>query len=315
MRKNYLILIILSLFFDFSIAKTLLINRVINDNLQCPTQITFNDNKLYILEGMDNQVKVFSLDGKLLNSFGSRGQGPGQFQNAVNFQIFKDKIYVLDYNPATIHVFDKHSLRFLKKYRVPLPNPSEGFRIDKSTGYFYFLKQIFKGGDQIFKMEFKNGQFNKILSFHKAQELKNNSLKESRKNGCTIDVLKNKLYFAYTYNKNELLEYSGEGKLIGGDIFPFKNGSLKTKKLNDGSIIFKGGKVKRIKCFKNNVYILCKSGKGENNFVIFEYTKKGIKEKYILKGDFNDFEIVDNKIYTVSIKNGAIAMYFIKEKF
>ena len=49
-----------------------------------------SDNTVYVIEGGNHRVSVFTCEGEFLKSFGSRGDGPGQFTNP--FRITLDKM-------------------------------------------------------------------------------------------------------------------------------------------------------------------------------------------------------------------------------
>ncbi len=61
---------------------------------------------LYVLDNQEQRVMVFSADGKLIRSFGRKGQGPGEFQNASGMRIFKDTLWVSDDRNNRLTGFD-----------------------------------------------------------------------------------------------------------------------------------------------------------------------------------------------------------------
>lgn len=52
------------------------------------------NNNLYILDSYEGTITVFDENGKFVNKFGRRGQGPNEFLDANSMVIRKDKIYV-----------------------------------------------------------------------------------------------------------------------------------------------------------------------------------------------------------------------------
>ena len=58
--------------------------------------INKNDN-IYVLDNMAVQVRIFEKNGKLIRTFGSKGQGPGEMQNPLYMQITsKEEVMVYD---------------------------------------------------------------------------------------------------------------------------------------------------------------------------------------------------------------------------
>ena len=53
---------------------------------------------VYVLDRMASKIYKFSPDGKLLLSFGSKGQGPGEFLRAKGIRIGFDEKSIVDHN-------------------------------------------------------------------------------------------------------------------------------------------------------------------------------------------------------------------------
>ncbi|MCP4725676.1 MAG: 6-bladed beta-propeller, partial [bacterium] len=69
---------------------------------------------IYILDSGNFLVKKFNSNGEFMFSFGSKGQGPGEFQAPFGMNIdIEDNIYIADYTNQVIHVFDS-SGRFIR---------------------------------------------------------------------------------------------------------------------------------------------------------------------------------------------------------
>jgi outer membrane protein assembly factor BamB len=67
---------------------------------------------VYVLEGKQNKFYVFNPEGKLLLSFGKKGEGPGEIRFAFIFFIVGDQVIVPDM--GRLHYFDKKSGTFIK---------------------------------------------------------------------------------------------------------------------------------------------------------------------------------------------------------
>ena len=72
-----------------------------------PSDVTVGaKERIYVLDGVNNRVKVFNAGGKYLSSFGSRGTGEGGFNHPLGIDSAKDgSIYVADSGNRLIQVF------------------------------------------------------------------------------------------------------------------------------------------------------------------------------------------------------------------
>lgn len=99
-----------------------------NNYLANPQDVIFHDNKYFVADGMDSNIKVFSESGEFIKQIGRRGQGPGEF-GPVNFLAI-DKInnllYCNDAGNGRISVFTT-SGEYQKSIRVLNLNRSIDF--------------------------------------------------------------------------------------------------------------------------------------------------------------------------------------------
>ena len=67
-----------------------------------------SDNIVYVTEENSHRISLFTLEGEFLTSFGSKGDGPGQFNRPYSITMDKQgMIYVVDRDNARIQVFAK----------------------------------------------------------------------------------------------------------------------------------------------------------------------------------------------------------------
>lgn len=105
------------LVFILFVSNILYASKVIElPNLNKPNLIAIDNNQTFIVDG--SNIFIFSLnDFKLINKFGKRGEGPGEFLNKyVNLQILPDGILISDKNK--ILLFSKNG-NFRKEIRIP----------------------------------------------------------------------------------------------------------------------------------------------------------------------------------------------------
>jgi len=60
---------------------------------------------IYFCDQDENRILVFDLDGRYIKSFGRRGQGPGEFNNPLNIDIFNNELVITDNFNARIQTW------------------------------------------------------------------------------------------------------------------------------------------------------------------------------------------------------------------
>lgn len=82
------------------------VDNFAGNSVRRPSSIFYKDNKFYVFDIQDHQVKVIDTAGKLLLSFGGRGIEPGKFKDPVGLNVDKEgNIYVPDSNNFRVQVF------------------------------------------------------------------------------------------------------------------------------------------------------------------------------------------------------------------
>ncbi len=64
------------------------------------------EGRIYVLDSGNHRVQIFGADGRLLNTFGAEGQGPGEFTRPGGLVIAGDRILVSDRENARISEFN-----------------------------------------------------------------------------------------------------------------------------------------------------------------------------------------------------------------
>jgi DNA-binding beta-propeller fold protein YncE len=78
------------------------------------------DHRIYVLDGVNNQVKVFDEKGAFLFSFGSRGAAKGQFESPVGLTIdSQGRVFVADTGNRRVQVFSAEG-KVLAEFPVTL---------------------------------------------------------------------------------------------------------------------------------------------------------------------------------------------------
>jgi hypothetical protein len=83
------------------------------------------DGRIYAMEAMVPEIRVFSPDGVLLHRIGRRGSGPGEFEGPPRFGVVGDTVWAFSFGDDRITLFDAEgttlSARRAESIRVPLP--------------------------------------------------------------------------------------------------------------------------------------------------------------------------------------------------
>ena len=116
----------------------------VTHNFSEPSDVSVSkDGLIYVVDGVNNKIKVFKPNGKFLFSFGSKGSGRGGFRFPLGIDIDNSgKVYVADSGNSKVQVFSKHG-SFIKEFRIPSKNgtPSEptDVAVDESRNRCYVV--------------------------------------------------------------------------------------------------------------------------------------------------------------------------------
>jgi DNA-binding beta-propeller fold protein YncE len=99
------------------------------------------DDSIYVVDQGRTRIVKFSPDGRVLTTWGSSGNGDGQFGDHTSVAVdpTSNKVYVADPRNSRIEIFDSHG-NFLTKWSVPewaQPYGFEDLAIDSQRGRLY----------------------------------------------------------------------------------------------------------------------------------------------------------------------------------
>jgi hypothetical protein len=66
-----------------------------------------SDEQLYVLEGMDKQIRVYDKSGRRVRVIGRDGEGPGEFRSPIDFGVFGDSVWVNDARLNRVTIFNR----------------------------------------------------------------------------------------------------------------------------------------------------------------------------------------------------------------
>ncbi len=95
----------------------------IKGGLDEPSDVAVSkDGKVYVVDGVNNRIKVFDAKGKELSSFGEAGVGDGRFNQPLGIDVDDSgKIYIADSGNHRVQIFDPKAA-FLAKIDLPAKN-------------------------------------------------------------------------------------------------------------------------------------------------------------------------------------------------
>lgn len=83
------------------------------------SKLIMNDNRIYIFDRTTMAVSIFDMDGSFVSKIDGKGRGPGEYTALIDFDVFYDEIFLLDYTGRKIIVYDKEC-RFLRNIPIPV---------------------------------------------------------------------------------------------------------------------------------------------------------------------------------------------------
>jgi len=90
----------------------------IGDTLGAVNMLRVEQNKLYVVDPTDRNLKAYSVDGVFIGNVSKgRGNAPGEIQAPVDFALDTKYVYVLDPNARRVSIFDKDG-EYLSRYQI-----------------------------------------------------------------------------------------------------------------------------------------------------------------------------------------------------
>jgi len=64
------------------------------------------------------QIHQYSPEGTYVRSFGEKGHGPGEFDHISRSTVYKNRLYVFEYGPQKVHVFNTDTGDFVESFAI-----------------------------------------------------------------------------------------------------------------------------------------------------------------------------------------------------
>jgi DNA-binding beta-propeller fold protein YncE len=89
-------------------------------NLNAPSDVSVSkDGRIYVVDGVNQKIRIFNRYGHYLSSFGSKGSGNGEFSFPLGIDIDKSgKVYIADSGNHRLQIFSAEG-KFIAKIDIP----------------------------------------------------------------------------------------------------------------------------------------------------------------------------------------------------
>jgi tripartite motif-containing protein 71 len=103
----------------------------ISDQLSQPSDVAVSsDGRIYIVDGVNNKIRIFNQNGQPLAAFGTAGSGNGEFNNPLGIDIGRSgRVYIADSGNHRVQIFDSEA-NFINDIKLPqkmkhAPDPTD----------------------------------------------------------------------------------------------------------------------------------------------------------------------------------------------
>ncbi len=124
--------------FELSLIREIDTEHILYDDLPVGVITAFTlhtDGSFYISDSQNNRILHIGADGSVINSFGQRGEGPGEFDSLFDIDTDSDNnVYALDYQRRRISIFDA-SGNFIRT----IPVEEMGMRLTVAENNTFYL--------------------------------------------------------------------------------------------------------------------------------------------------------------------------------
>ncbi len=116
----------------------------ITDDFKEPSDVAVSKNgRIYVVDGVNNQIKIFNPDGAPLSAFGEKGEGSGQFMYPLGIDVDSiGNIYIADSGNSRVQIFNRDTA-FTTEIALPgkdgKPADPTDVAVDKSRNRLYVV--------------------------------------------------------------------------------------------------------------------------------------------------------------------------------
>jgi hypothetical protein len=198
----------------------------------------WEDGYFYFLDTQLGTVfKVDDKTGKLHKTIGSRGQGPGQLQQATAVRVLNKKVYILDNGFGGFKVFNTEGI-LVKEVKLTVPLKKEVLDVN-ANGEIFLGRFDIKKNTLINVYDFSGKKLRSIAPLPNPSKVATNKISQYWNYQARLDK-KNNLYLLFNAHR-KLAKYSPKGDLVWE--IDVKNKILDTALSDDGIVRNPGGSI------------------------------------------------------------------------
>jgi len=303
-----------------------------SDSITSPADIDLiGSDSLAVFDMQLASVQIYNRQGRLLQSFGKKGKGPGEFGRPTGMQVSGDTIYVLDFATFGINEFSRKG-EFLR--RRSFDGASMGFAQTSVLGAESYLTPANGKNGSLLHLQqsadssfyFGNAPVEKpgaVDIQQVKQQIQNKEVPSIFKN-TVLTAFDDQSYFAFLQAFSKLQRYSCDGELLWEQPvdLPVKEkiftNFVEQNKKSQGNAIYPLSYATAMQITADAIYILINVPEGDPQRIV-EVDKTGkLQQIYhieVEEGDFNNFAIdPDSKmLYLTDFSLGKVYEVLLEE--
>lgn len=318
-----------------------IIHRFGEDQLMLARQVRVAGNEVLVLDeygGMtmgDEKIKVFTLNGEFIKEYGQGGAGPGEFGEAVAFEIAVGKIFIMDSIRRQIHIFSLKNKKFIESKRIHAANPNVPFTTPSDFlvapgERFYCNTPKFVQGQKIitrliaassFELKVEKAFLDCIPVYKNTKELRGMSPAELNKpenvrksylNKGYIATVGDKLYFTY-WLLNTVYELSMDGAVLNQYTLPIES-IADTVKLRKAGVYYTLDRKLNYGLISgdDSLYVMSRDTNGDT--LLFKLAEGKFFEIRRIKEGLFGGDVSGSKLYAIGGDQSEIVIYNINKK-
>ncbi len=124
-RAYAVVSLVAALIWNLPVAHAINLVRVkhlfdIDAGFNAPSDVAVSkDGRIYVVDGVNNAIKVFKYDGNPMSTIGQKGTGPGQFHLPMGIDIAASgKVYIADAGNHRVQIMNREG-RFEAEFKLP----------------------------------------------------------------------------------------------------------------------------------------------------------------------------------------------------
>jgi len=276
-----------------------------DNSLQMPVTIEVSGSCCYVMEAATGSVNQFSLNGKWIRSISGRGQGPGKLANPNAFHVEADTLYILNYLPPQLAVFNVETGHFEYVMSIPVGN-AMGMAMT-GTDCFILTNGLGKSngdGKLVIKMKVDGKHLERQFEFKNAlSNIGNPSL--ANQGVCTVGA--GLVTFAFVYG-NEIVQFDMNGNIVSSNHLPVQIQGLKIQRRGNQARYSKGT-ITDMKTVGKSVWILANETGSSPHSALFSYDRGKVVRLYTFDRELRSFAVEGQDFFAVDQGSALVRVY------